>query len=710
MSLDGSLNHLIRRDAQLATRSNGKIARHLLEIYDRVRRGFEQQGTRANDILDYWDCYDCVLNRHQFYDGNAQMYVPIVRNAVNARVTRFLNQIFPSSGRYIDATSTDAGIPHAIVAILEHYIRRARFRTSIVRAMLRNGDIEGQYNLYLDWNRIKRHVVSKERVPAEVTTAGLPVPVSMDDEEIEKIVSEEIEDAGPSFEVLHDSDVLVLPQTADSIDEALQQGGSVTIIRRWQKETLRGMMERGEVVRSAAEELLERSSNEDYVRSVGKAHLDAAGIKEGGKHILGYETWTCLDTPEGRRLCKTRYGGHQLILSATRNPNWNDRCPLISAPVEKVSGAFKGNSLVSAVDTIQYHANDIANQAADSATYSMLPIIMTDPAKNPRTATMILNLAAVWEVDPNSTKFAEFPKLWQDGIALIMADTQLAFQTLGVNPAMLPQQTGRPGAKRNQAEIALEQSVDVLTTAEACSVVEESILTPAAEFMLDLDQQHRSDEITVRMFGEMGVTASLEAVPPLQRRSRINLSWFGVEQAKNAAQLQQQIMALNVARGMEGPLKAAGYTLNPAPALEHAFGLLFGWRVGRQILIDSRSQLTIDPKTENRMLAEGFMVPVQPMDPDAQHLPSHFQELQETGDPHGTIRIHIAEHTDQMRKKQGAAMMPGAAPPPRAGMPLPQGTPPGAQPAPPRMMKGPPGMIPPEVMPRMGAAIPPRKM
>lgn len=709
MPLDGSLNQLIRRDRQLAPRSDSRVAKKLIEIFDRVRSGFEGQGKRADEILDYWDCYDCVLNRHQFYDGNTQMYVPLVRNAVNARVTRFLNQIFPSSGRYFDVTSTDEGVPRAIIAILEHYIRRARFKTAVVRALLRNGDIEGQYNLYVDWNRITRHVVSRDVVPAKVTTPGMP-PVEIDDEEVEDLISEEISDAGPSFEVLHDSDVLVLPQTADSIEDALQQGGSVTIIRRWQKGTLKAMMERGEIIRSAAEQLLDMMSRDDLVKSAAKAHLDAAGIKDGGKSILGYETWSCLDTPEGRRLCRTLYGGNQIILSATRNPNWNDRCSLLSGPIEKVSGSFKGQSPIAAVDTIQYHANDIANQAADSATYSMLPIIMTDPAKNPKTVSMILNLAAVWEVDPNSTKFAEFPKLWQDGIALIQADTQLLFQTLGVNPAMLPQQTGRPGAKRNQAEIAMEQSVDVLTTSEACSVVEETILTPAAEFMLDLDQQHRSDELTVRMFGDLGVTARLEAVPPLQRRARINISWFGIEQARNAALMQQQIAALNVARGMEGPLKAAGYQLNPAPALEHSFGLLFGWGVARRILVDQRTQLTLDPKTENRMLDEGFMVPVHPLDPDVQHLPVHMAELHATGDPHGTIRIHMAEHIDQMRKKQGAAMMPGAAPPGPPGMALPQGTPPGAQPAPPRMMKGPPGMIPPEAMPRAGAPIMPRKM
>src|SRR5262249_45973887 len=154
---------------------------------------------------------------------------------------------------------------------------------------------------------------------------------------------------------------------------------------------------------------------------VAKEVLREAGILGKGGKIGIYETWKMLPVPgeDGRRLCRAFFGGYNLILSCRRNPYWNDRCPLISRSIEKVAGAVKGIPPVERVKSIQYHATDIANQSADSATYSMLPIVMTDPEKNPRTSTMLLNLAAVWEVDPNSTKFAEFPQLWKDGMGLI---------------------------------------------------------------------------------------------------------------------------------------------------------------------------------------------------------------------------------------------------------------------------------------------------
>ena len=699
----------LRRDRELATRKGTKLWDTLIETFDKIRRGFEDQGTRADQILDNWDCYNCITGQNQSYNGNAQYYVPIVRNAVNARKTRFVNQIFPSSGRYIDAASDDGSLPGAVLALLEHYVRKTRLRTEIMMALCRNGDLEGQYNLYVDWNSTTRHVVSRETKPAKVSVPGIG-PVDHEDEQVDQIVEEDVEDQAPAVEAIHDTDVLVRPATADSIEKALAQGGDVTIIRRWTKDTLREKIASGEVVERYASLILNQKGwTEDDSRSVGREQVDAAGIKGKGEYILVYETWKLLSVGDGKRLCRSWYGGYNLVLSCRLNPFWNDRCPLISVPVDKVAGSFKGSAPVEAVKSIQYHATDVANQAADSATYSMLPIIMTDPVKNPRTSTMMLNLAAIWECDPNSTRFAEFPKLWQDGIALIQADTQLAFMTLGVNPAMLPQQTGKPGAKRNQAEVALETTVDLLTTNEACSVLEEGILTPLVERFAEYDSQFRDDDVTVRAYGELGIEAKMERIRPRQIGARYTFTWFGVEQARNAAQMQQQIALLNVARGFLPLLQQAGYQMNPAPVFEAAFGNVFGWRLARQVLKDARQQLSVDPALENAMLEDGFSVEVHAMDDDPRHLAAH-QQAMAGGDPAGMIRIHMQKHMQAMQLKQAAMMQraiaqqTGAQPGQQsqgAGPGMPQA---GAQPAGPRLIKGPPGQIPPEAMPRAGNA------
>jgi len=130
----------------------------LLDAYKEIAEGYTDQWTRSNDQMDHWDIYHCLLTAKQFYNGNSKIFVPIVKNAINARKTRFTNQIFPVSGRYVDCTSSDGTKPDAITALLEHYVRAAKLRTQVMPALVRAGDVTGQYNIYISWNERKRHV------------------------------------------------------------------------------------------------------------------------------------------------------------------------------------------------------------------------------------------------------------------------------------------------------------------------------------------------------------------------------------------------------------------------------------------------------------------------------------------------------------------------------------------------------------------------
>lgn len=710
------------RDRDLLGRRGSKVRRKLDELRDNVRKGFEDQAERSDAIDDYWDCYNCIINANQFYNGNAEIYVPIVHDAIEARTTRFVNQLFPQSGRYVEAVTSDGSAPSELVALLDHYIRNARLKTQVAKALCRNGDVEGQYNIYVDWAEVERQIVSRETTSPRDPLTGATMP----GEEFEDIAEEDIIEGMPVFEVLHDADVLVLPATVDTIEEALSCGGSVTIVRRWSKAKIEQMIEAGAIREEAGEELKEtmgKVAQNDHNQE--KSLAEHVGIRAKGKEAVVWETWTMLPlvSEEGKskglysdkgrpRLCRVFFGPEDVILGAKRNPYWNDRCPLLSCPAKKIAGVFKGESAVAKVATLQYEANDAVNQGADVANYSALPIVVRDPEQG--NGPLILNIAAIWEQKPESVKFMAFPDLTPRAISRVQYCLQAIFQTLGVNPAMLPQQTGRPGAKRNQAEVALEQQVDLLTTAEAVSVLEEGIFTPLMGWCVDLDYQFRDRPLTVRMFGEAGVRAQLEEVAPLQNRNGFEFRWWGVEQARNASQMQQQIAWLNVARGMAQDLQAQGFTLNPAPALEASAQGIFGARLAPLVLVDMRSKLTVDPEIENEMLLDGFEVTVHPLDDDPRHLQAHQMKLRETGDPHGTIRVHMQRHQQSMQLKLAAQMQQQMQQQAAGGGPQQSraGAPPrmGAQPAGPRLVKGPPGVIHPDQMARAGAPVMPRKM
>lgn len=696
------------RATELAT--SEVMRKTLLGVFDRVLEGFTNQQERVDDTMDYWDGYNAKLGPKQGYNGNSQLFIPIVPNAVNARKTRFTNQVFPQSGRLVEVTTSDDK-PYAVMALLEHYIRRTKLRTLVMPALCKNGDIEGQYSVYVSWSERQRHVVWRKPVPKMMPQGpGETEEVSDPDEDEDDIVEEAVKFGRPHVEVLADCDVLIEPATADSVDDALANGGSVTVLRRWSEYKVKKMLKAGDLDPAGARALLkafsaanpESAGQEDK----SKRMVDAAGIKlreNGSKHALVYETWTEITVDKERRLCRVYFGGDDIIVGCRRNPYWCDRCPVLSVPVEKVQGSAKGISKLKPCMDMQYGANDTINEAMDSAQYALMPIVMTDPVKNPRVGSMILNMAAIWETNPNDTKFAQFPELWKQGFEIVNGYRTEIFQTLSVSPAMMPQSSGG-SSKRNQAEMAQEAQVDVLSTADAVTVLEEGILTPTLEWMVELDHQFRDKALTVRQYGSFGVRANMEKIPPIQMDKRYEFLWNGVEQARNQAQLQQQIAAMNVIRGIP-PQQLPGYTINLVPIVSQLIENTFGSRLAPLIFEDMRAKLAMDAELENQLLSQGLELHVNTLDDDAKHVQAH-QQLMQSGDPTGAIRTHILRHVMQMQMKQQGAMMaqqqqgpqgqpgqgspgvPGGAGPGVAGTPRP-----GAQPMQPRGGQQPPGAV-----------------
>ena len=662
------------------------VEKACLELYKDIEKSFQDQWDRANANMDYWDIYNCQLGPNQFYSGNSKIFVPIVHDAINARVTRFTNALFPQSGRHVEVSASEAK-PEALVALLEFYIRKCKLRTRVVRRLLRNGDVEGQYNVVVGWTKNERHVAM--RVRKEPTVDALSIP---GEEEFDDIKEETIVHQYPSVEVVADSDITIIPATTGSVEEAVDVGGAVTIIRRWSKAKIRQMIRDEEIDKEEGQNLLRSMSAKQSQQypDKSKAMADAAGVKvdRGKATAQVYETWTKLKIEGERRICRIYFGGEEQILSVKRNPYWCDKVPVLSASIEEIEGVFKGQSKIKYIDTLQYGANDAVNEGMDAAAYALMPIIMTDPTKNPRVGSMVLSVAAIWETSPNDTQFAKFPELWQDAFTIVNSAKDQIFQTLGINPAMMPQQVTAPGKKPNQAQIANEQQVDILVTADAVTGVEDEILTPLLQWFIALDHQYRDEKITVRAFGPMGVQASMQEIEPVQMDRRFEFRWFGVEQARNAQMLQMQMAGLNMVKGLP-PQAYPGYELNMAPAIAQFMENLFGPRLAPQIFSDIRQKLTMQPEFENQLLEAGYPVLVSSMDDDAKHMQAHMQEFQQHGDIHGTLREHMIRHQTQMQQKQMAMMQQQA-----AALQGSQGQGPrqGAVPGPGRA-QGPPGLI-----------------
>ena len=690
------------RDAELTSRKS--IREDAEEIIGDVDKGFERKKERAEAIKDHWNAYNNNLSDRQFYSGTSQVAVPFIHDAVEARKTRFANQLFPPSSKFVEVVTEDGEIPHATISLLEYYIRRLHLKTQVVEPMCVNGDCEGQYSIYVGWDEITREVTRKIRKPVEVEGMEVPEDVA---EPVDDMETKEVKDAGPVVEVLLDNDLLVLPLTARSIEHAIEAGGSVTILRRWSKAEIKRRKAKKEISSKAADELLEAMGNNPRARTqdTAKEQGKAAGVKvqHDDKVAYVYETWAKMDVGGGeRRLCRIYAAGREHVLSVKRCPYWCDQVPVLSVAIDKQAGVFNGRAPVADVLDLWILANDMTNEAADSAHYSAAPIIMSDPAKNPRVSTMVYSPLAVWLTSPQDTQFAKVPEMWREGFERVLEVRAQIFQTLGVNPSMIPGTTGGK-KKMSQAEVAQEQQVDILTTVSAIEVIEENILTPLLSRIIEYDHQYRDNALTIRGFGEVGRKVVMEEIEPQQLHRRYDFRWFGVEAARNAAQMQQQIAAVNVVRGIP-PQQYPGYKLNLAPVITQMFENVFGPRIA-PLVFSKEDPISVDPMTENDMMEHGFDVKTHAGDDDMQHLQAHMQAMQQTMDPHGTLRRHMGEHQHQLQMKQQAQAQQGQGQPGGA----PGGPAPGGQPGPPQSQPGAPGQIPPDQMAAAGAPQMPRK-
>lgn len=669
--------------------TKSKVKEQLAELYSQVQKAFQDKQEQNDVIEECWDVYNCKMTNHQQYSGNSQVFVPLVRDAVNARQTRFTNTLFPRSGRYCDVISSDGRVPYDLIALLEYYSRTTNLRTNVVPALVRAGDISGQYNLYISWETFKRNIVSKKKVVDHAT------PIDGEDE-YDDIEYEEEECGGPSVTVLDSRNLVIAPTAIDNIEEA----EVVAVLCRWSKAKLKRLVQQGVLEKKPVDILIENMNakpNPQIPDTVKDANT-AAGVNMGANgiklaHI--YQVWSKVKIGKEYRMMVTHFAGQDNILGCKRNPYWNDRVPVITQPVEKVADTIWGRSLTKPVAEIAYAANDVVNEGFDSAQYSLLPIVMTDPNKNPRVGSMVLSMAAIWETSPADTKFVEMPQLWKDAFQMVNACRDQIQQSLSVNPAMMPM--GASAKKPTQAQVAQEQQVALESTADPVTVIQQGVLDKVLEWFYDLDYQFRTKSISVKKFGQVGILADMQQVEPIQTRQRLTFAWFGAESFKAAQDIQGMISWANVLRSMP-PQVLNGRTVDLGPVLEYVSEVTFGPRVAPKVLIDERHKFSMSPAEEDVLMEHLFPVQVHEGDEDMQHIQVHTQHFTKTGgdmgDPQHLKRGHILEHIKQLKDKAAKAQGAQQSPPPgQPGVPQP-----GAQAQVPTGAQQPPGAIHPDAM------------
>jgi hypothetical protein len=663
------------------------------EIYDDCSDAFVAKKDRDDDNAKYWDIYNCKLGDQQSYAGVSEVFVPVVRDAIEARTLRFSNAMFPTNGRFVECISATNDNAHALQALINHYVRDCKLRET-TGAMLRAGDVTGQYSLYVGWTKKERTIMQRVvSAPKVEIQPGLEAEAP--GEEVEDIQEVTLSYGSPDVWVIPDEDLAVLPATVDDIDDADTVCVAIRVTKSWLRERKKEF---------TAKKYKQALGMFDTKTGLGpervnpeKERAKDAGVKseKGAKMLLLYQIWTSLEI-KGKWTKVMIYAagrGPENILSIKKNPYWGQRAPVLSAPIKKVGGSFWGISPTKPVEQLQYQANDAINMGMDSAQYALTPIVMSDPVSNPRVGTMVLEMAALWEVDPNKTKILDFPKLWQDALSILSAVKAQIHESLGLNPAMMPSGSTK---KTSQAAVAQEQQLALEGTSDSVRTAETSILTPLANRIFEYDQQYRDKDLDIAHFGELGYEAEQEKVPPVSFGTRYSFQWNGVAQNLGQQRVQQMIAGMNVLRGVP-PDQLNGRQLDIGPILDAVVDVIYGPRLGPRVLKDVRGQMGLPPTVENNMMRHNMPATVNPLDNDVEHIQMHHRAAAMIGDPSGIFQQHIAQHQKQLAMKAqkaagapgGQQGAPGGGPPGIAGTPRP-----GAMPAGPRPnAQQPPGAV-----------------
>lgn len=691
-----------------ADKPESEVYKEAAKFYETIAQAYKNREEADQAIAEYWAIYNCEPDENQQYVGNSKGYLPFVNDAINARTKRAVKQLFPTKYKHVEAVGSDGVNPQPQLALLEHYIRTTKLK-SICRSMLAAGDVTGQWNVYIDWQNTTRNVTGVVKRNKILETEG-GEKLEVDSDEVETVTEdEEITEAGPDIVDFATEDLVVIPPTCNDINKA-----EVTSLKlRMSKELVERLVKDGVFILPNDEmdevaDWVKAKKGEEKVVPEKKRSYEA-GIKVEGtyKYALIYWAQAFLEyepAKDGKKgktcLFDIYYAGENNIVGIVKAPQWGQKRSIISAPVDRISGSFNGISKIDKIKFLQWNANDFWNMGQDSAMYSLLPVVMTDPEKNPNYALMVYGLAAVWPVDPNSTKFTSFPSLWKDAVQMCQAIEGQINKALDVTDMML----GRtPAGRKNNQMVGAQQQEQSIPIIDHATRFEEEILNPLIERMFEYDAQFRDKDLTIVTQGEIGVKAEMQAIPVQQWGERYFFQWTGTSFTMGMQQMQQQIATMNVLRGIP-PQQLNGRRLDITPILEVLVENVFGAEMGGKILIDDRNKFTIPPEIEDEMMVNGIMAEVHESDDDAQHMQVHQQAGQQSGDPAGLIRTHIQAHMQQMMKKRqmaappppGQPGVPGGAGPGVAGSPRP-----GAQPAPQRPMQNPPGAVQQDAM--MGA-------
>src|SRR3972149_4243720 len=645
-----------------------------LDFLKKVFSELEMYRSSLNSkYLEYYNIYRTVHDI-RFYNGEAQVYIPVLRKAAEQFVSRVKRALFPTDDVFdvepLDQDTDDES--DVIYDYMKWQIeKRVKLKQKIDR-FLRQLAMFGWAVVECGWEEDIKKIVGlrKKRVPAKEKRVD-PITGNEYYEEtgeidivIEEAVKEIVKKRNPTFDVQDNFATYLWPHTANDMDEV---HGVITLSKQT-KNWLLSQKKKGVYVNIESSEMSSGDLDDQWNWSM-EARLATDGLTNANEldktfprvtlvKYHGLYNWGTEEEPDEHETVITTISS-RICIELRKCQYFDNEKPYVLGRINELMNEIYSSGLYEPLAKLQYYLNDTANQTFDSNYYSLNPIVKYDPGRVVNIASIAFAPGAMWALtDPSAADIIRPPEVASIGFSIMAQVKGLIEEYSGLQNIPM---TGRKAALHIQA-LQQEYSLPVQQIVEN---LEDTIMSPWLKKAYSRVQQFLNKKDVVRVTGRKGLKY-WRTIDPTNLAGDYNFYWRGANQTTNIHIKSQQIAQfLNTM----SPWVQLMMQQQKLPNIEWL--LKEYWSDGLamdgedKLFISMQDERALPPEIENMIMALGKPLPTSMGDDHQGHMQAH-QPLLQSAMPEivEIARMHMEKHQKDFENMQKLMQQQAAAPPP----------------------------------------------
>ncbi len=322
--------------------------------------------------------------------------------------------------------------------------------------------------------------------------------------------------------------------------------------------------------------------------------------------------------------------------------------PYLAAQFIKEPNKIYGHSIYEAGQRLQYLLNDSASLVFDDGFFMLNPIVKGDFSSINNPQGLVIKPGAKWDMpDPNQIQFDRPTDVLSSGLNFI---NQIKFmlQEMTNIGGMTPMTSKRVTA----TEIATYSQLLGVFIGSTVSDLEEILMKPFLQRMYDLDKQYLTEKELRQIIGAKSFDVQTIGKKKVFTYG-YDFKWLGSTQSMNIhIKSAQMIQFLDI---------VSRIPISPEDTYQIDKGYILKaiWRYGFDLpdvdkVVKDKFNVSISPEAENQLMSEGKTVEVNFADKDMEHLLSHDKESQKYKQDDPIFRVyveHSQKHLHQLKDK-----------------------------------------------------------